>query len=129
MIAAICVISMTHTAIYLIYPKSINITVNWFIKDVPGINVLWWIKGIGEILKWVIAWFTFARTAREISRKLYYVCTMMCVKSFLFIGTFVYDYSQSQFAQWVSGTGAIVVIVLSSVPIKEKKQAVVKSIK
>jgi hypothetical protein len=129
MIASICAISMTHTAIYFIYPKSEFITVDWFIKDVPGINVLWWIKGIGDILKWVIVWYTFSILAKQISRKLYYIGVLMCVKSFLFIGTFIYDYSQSQFAQWMSGTGAIVVIILSSIQIKEKRQAVVKSIK
>lgn len=129
MVVAICLISMIHTGIYWAYPESANITVDWFIKDMPGINVLWWIKGITDILKWVIIYFVLAKVAKEYSRRLYYISVLMCVKSFLFIGTFVYDYSQSQFAQWVSGTGAIVVIVLSSVQIKEKKQAVVKSIK
>ena len=120
---------MIHTGLYWAYPESANITVDWFVKDVPGINLLWWIKGIGDILKWVIIYFVLAKVAKQYSKRLYYIAVIMCAKSFLFIGTFIYDYSQSQFAQWLSGTGAVVAIVLSSIQIKEKRQAVVKSIK
>lgn len=121
---------MIHTWIYFVYPESANITVDWFIKNgTKGINLLWWIKGIGDIFKWVIIYFVLAKVAKEYSKRLYYIAFIMCVKSFLFIGTFIYDYSQSQFAQWLSGTGAIVAIVLSSIQIKEKRQAIVKSIK
>lgn len=131
LIVVICIVAELHSILYAIWPFLATFdTRTWFIKE-PNFTVtaLWWVKILGDTLKWVLIYYIVCIVAKPFSKKLYIVSVIMCIKSGLNVLFFFYDFCQSFTGYWITGTAVISAIITMFSPVKEKTDgAIVKSI-
>lgn len=131
LIVVVSVLSVSHVVTAWVWPEAVKYdSANWFYKKPDFVvNVLWYIKGVSDIMKWFLIYWALCWIGSVYSTKLLIMARFMTWKTGLLALPFFYNYSQDQWVQWTNFCSVIFLFILLFTPVKEKTDgAVIKSI-
>lgn len=102
-----------HSVLYAFYPKSatINLDLFWSRSFKMKINILWYIKMIGDDLSTIITFYVLTNIAYRFSSALFFVSSVFFLYHIIDLFLFCWNYKRTASVYWVLLAASILSVV------------------